>query len=976
MLPSKEEILERTNKGLDIILRYYPEAEKCLGKKNIPFKYRKGERTASAFLKELGKNGQARWQIKDFGSGDAMDCFAVVMQEEGCDFHDAVKTICNMFGLVNQEQLEKEIKPEFSSRAKTPEEKVGEFIFNYKADWEEANLKHIFSRKVLEGAKSDWKKNNLNKDLNLDEAYQPLVKVLTKYGFHAVNWYEKVREDGSVLKISATELYPIFTREEQGFKKILQPTAPNKAHRFQYIGSPPENLMCGYTQLCDEYRKVQEEWEELEEDERKGKSGKIPVAIICTGERDAANVAACGYPVIWFNSESVLLSGKQYGSLMQKVDKLCYCGDIDATGLKQAHALAMTYLNIHIIELPSWLRKKRDIRGNNKKDVRDYLDLCSRKQFDKLVDAALPYQFWDESYTKNGINYHFNNVCAYNFLEKNGYLLHKSLADKEGNFFIKKTSNVVTRIKWNEAARFLNEFLKQRKAENLRLRNFFYKTNQLSESSLRNLSEVEFDFTDFTVNSQLMFFQNEDWNITRHGIQQQPKGTHRSHVWEDEVLPYNVEVLPQPFTITEKEGRWHVEFHDKSCLYLRFLINTCRMHWQVERERLQGKSDAYRKDYLEKNKYSLDGDLLKADEVAEHMHHFVNRIYSIGYLLHRYKSPSKPYAVWAMENKVEREGESSGGSGKSMTFSELKHFIKTKNVPARDPKKTEDKHIYDGVDKNTDLIVVDDCHEFLNFGFFFNDITGTMRVNNKFGSAFDLDFEDAPKMVFTSNYAVRKLDGSTNRRLIFNLFSDYYHNNKEERYESEYKPKMDLGKDLFKDFDENEWNLAANTIARCIQFYMQQEDKINPPLQEVKKRGLRADIGEAFIIWADGFFKPYELEEDKPAGYTDQLIPRSFAMNDFKQQAQVNNWNVRRFSDAIKKYCELNRLILNPKELLNQQGRVSRKWIPPKQTAQKSEDFIYLQTPGVEVDMENHFAQGVPPEDYRSLPKIEEHPNF
>ncbi len=43
-------------------------------------------------------------------------------------------------------------------------------------------------------------------------------------------------------------------------------------------------------------------------------------------------------------------------------------------------------------------------------------------------------------------------------------------------------------------------------------------------------------------------------------------------------------------------------------------------------------------------------------------------------------------------------------------------------------------------------------------------ITGKMVVNAKYVASYTIDFKDSPKVVFTSNHAIRNFDASLRRR--------------------------------------------------------------------------------------------------------------------------------------------------------------------------------------------------------------------
>ena len=72
-----------------------------------------------------------------------------------------------------------------------------------------------------------------------------------------------------------------------------------------------------------------------------------------------------------------------------------------------------------------------------------------------------------------------------------------------------------------------------------------------------------------------------------------------------------------------------------------------------------GEAESYR----EKHKFDIEGEGLTAEEVAEQKRNLINKIFTIGYMLHRYKSPSRAWAPQAMDNKIGEDGECNGRFG-------------------------------------------------------------------------------------------------------------------------------------------------------------------------------------------------------------------------------------------------------------------------------------------------------------------------
>jgi len=944
MYVTPEEIYNATNGGLDVILSYFPQAHPCVENQRKKFKKRGTEKTASASL--AIRSGI--WLVTDFG-GDSKpkNCILVTMEEENCSWKEAIDILAVKFNVLPAEKLKEIIKPDISKRDATEEEEEGKYYFDIKAEFSESELKTLFADKVIEFVKNraekekkDWKKM--------------LMEICKNNAFSVLNSITYIKNRIAIITTS-NENYPLFLIEGQGFQKMYQPKSLDKAYRFRYSGTRPPDYIFGLNRLNKKYQDLQQKDENEplpEEETKKKKVMKLDNVILCSGDRDALNVAALGYNTIWLNSETAKLRHDVYNSLKNQCENVYNLPDIDSTGLRQAHELAMQYLTIKTIVLPQKLKERNDFRGNPCKDVRDYLQHFSKSSFDDLVKDALPYKFWDDvpQFNRDGEfkkwTYEFNNVQAYNFLMRNGFYRLQSQNEKEGYIYVQVVGNIVKQIRANDVKAYMNDFLKERK-EDVRLRNTFYKSNQLNETSLSNLGSTEIDFTDYDKETQYIFFMNRTWKITKDGVEDFKTNEISKYVWEPEVIKHRVTKLEESFVIkqvTAPDGtiEYDIEIKNTDCLFFRYLINASRVHWQKEYEKdWKENEEEARLKYIEENKFNIAGPRLSIEEIKEQKQHLINKIYSIGYLLHRYKDPSRPWCVLAMDHKISEEGESHGGSGKSIAYKSIRYFMNSVTLDGRNRKLTDNPHIYELVSEHTDYILVDDSDKFLNFGFFFAPLTGELTVNPKNNKQFTIPFKDVPKFAITTNFTLYNIDPSTERRLLYTAFSDYYHFNSMGAYKESRSPKDEFGKNLFMDFNEAEWNLFFNTAARCLSSYLN-FDKIDPPMNNVTKRNLQSQMGTAFQEWADVYFST-------EGGKRDSLVAKHDAFDDCKSITGNKLLTSQRFSNALKAWCSYNRFELNPAVLKNDTGRIIRKLFRVgKDGVQESKatttEMIYIKT--------------------------------
>lgn len=910
MYIEQQKILDGTDGGLKIILHYYPQAEKALQRKGAKFKLRASEKTASATLKQLT---DGNWVVTDFG-GDQKpkNGILVAMEEEGLDFKEALELLASRYGIQGQEPPEI-LKPEISTREARPEENEGEWYFEVREGFTELDVTTVLAEKAIPYKKDEQGQKQID--------WEKIERIFKRYRFHSLLSYSIVK-NRKVITIAATDRYPIFMWDEGTFKKIYQPLSPDKGRRFMYYGKRDKDFLHGLAECHLAFESLQE-GEDIDEETgevRSKKKKKLPEIVYCSGGSDGMNLAMIGYQVVWPNSETAKLSDRQFKTLAKLADKVMNMPDIDHTGLREAHRLAMEHLDLYNIVLPAELRERPDKRGNPSKDVRDYLKYHTYYDFKQLVKTALPYRFWDEIYYEDKAGnwrskFEVKNTRLYNFLTKNGFYRLQNKNEKQGFIYIQIKDNIVREIEVNEVKTHVHRFLEEQYVDE-DLRDVFFRSTQLKEASMSNLPMTEVDFSDFDRDRQFFFFENKTVEVSKSGIRVHKLGEIKRYVWEDEVIKHRYQEQEPHFQISKNEdGDWHIDILKKDNIFLNFLINTSRTHWRTELEdNLDALSPEEQAAYKKKHLFDIAGANLSAEEIREQMHQLVNKIYVLGYLLHRYKDPSRPWAIWTMDHRISDEGESHGGSGKSIAMGAVSRFMKSVTLRGRDPKMTENPHMYDRVTIHTDYILVDDANQYLKFDVFFSDITGNMIVNPKNNKSYEIPYEESPKFAFSSNFPLRNIDSSVLRRVLYCVFSDYYHENKDGYFRESRNPREEFGKNILgPDYTEDDWNDFYNFMIQCCRFYLN-HGKIDPPMENVEKRNLLSEMGTAFHEWADTYFSD-RMNAD---------VVKKYAMEDFIRSTNTK-WTSQKFTKALRAWARYYGYELDPEEFKNSSGRIIRK---------------------------------------------------
>lgn len=927
-----EDIYKASNDGLSIITYYYPQATECVGT-NKKFKRRPDESDASACIRQY----KGVWKVTDFGEDDhAMSPIDICMNEERISFSEAIYLLADRYGVRNE--LDKTVnKPDIRKHPATVDEKDGETYWK---------LNDSFTKEQL-------------------AIMGPGVTqtVMDRYSWHSVQCLSMVK-DRETLEKWTTPTYPIFMRQcalsdkekeevkQDSFYKIYHPLNPEKQYRFSYTpkGGKPRNYINGLHELKLAFTQLNAAEKEQYITEMGSEKGfvhkKLPSAFICSGERDAMCLAALNYDPIWFNSETYTLSEQEYKEIMKYVEVLYNIPDIDKTGIRKGTELALTYLDIHTVWLPSWLNNYKDQRSNPRKDLRDFRELRESKQdFNKLLAISMPAKFWmegtDEKTGKAKLS--LDTDCLIYFLKLNGfYRLKDPLTDT--NIFVKVTGNVVEQIKPKYIRDFLKNFSRERFLHR-NIRNLILNSTRLNDSSLESLDEIDLDFKDYDHDRQYFFFQKNTWEITGQSINEQKAGTTISghYVMSDNIIKQDVTKLGDMFTIRRTKDAFgqpsfDIDINQHASNFFKYVINTSRTHWRKELEYLQeGVSDEEKKQYRTIHQFDIAGPLLNKEEIDEQKQNLVNKIFTIGYMLHGYKASSRAWAPYAMDNKIGEDGDSNGGSGKSFLFKTIGRFRNSVKMDGRNPKLLENPHVFEQVSRHTKMVLFDDCNRYFQTGSFYELITGDMTVNPKNNKIFTIEFEESPKIAFTTNFVPREFDPSSERRLLYMVFSDYYHQaTVDNDYLETRSVRDDFHKDLFDAFyTKEEWNQDINFLAQCCRFYLSmcnESIKPQPPMGNILKRKNIADMGNSgFEDWAVAYF-------DKDSDHVNKTIPRSHAFDDFMLTAKPKLFTTNGFTKALKGFCQLYGYIYNPKSVMGGKNRIIEK------VGEKTMEMIYIQT--------------------------------
>jgi hypothetical protein len=302
-----------------------------------------------------------------------------------------------------------------------------------------------------------------------------------------------------------------------------------------------------------------------------------------------------------------------------------------------------------------------------------------------------------------------------------------------------------------------------------------------TESYLSAIKTKQVSFQEDTTDSAYLYYQNCAIRITPTGIESIPYSTLNGYVWKNHVLPRDY--VPT----TQGKGE-----------YERFID-------------LVGNQD------------------------ADKIHAFRS---AIGYMLHGYKTLAKSKAIILNDETI---GENpNGGSGKGIFCQALGHM---KNLVKIDAKafNPASQFSFQSVTPQTQIVLFNDAKQNFDFEALFNVVTDSFRIERKNKDEIIIPQEKSPKIIISTNYAIKGSGPSHNRRRFELELSSYF---------SDTHTAFDEFKhELFRDWDKKEWARFDRFMTECILQYLA-EGLADDKSHNLKLKKFHSETSPEFVEWA------------------------------------------------------------------------------------------------------------------------------
>ena len=354
---NKDELLRRTNNGLDVF-KHYISTQWKTGRNFLNPLYEDRKASCNVYF----DRHSGVYRIKDFGNDEySGDCFFFVGKlksldcNNGADFIEILKIIDRDMSLGLGES-----ESSYTAQRTMPQSK----------------------QPILEPAQSkpynisQQKYTQKELDFWLQSGITP--EILKIYKAVSLKEFRSVNKDDKPFFYTSSENEPIFGYMGKRFVKIYRPFSQV---RFLYGGNIGENYCFGLEQL----------------------PAKGDTLFITGGEKDVMSLAVHGFHAICFNSETSIIPTGIIYKLTFRLKHIVLLYDTDKTGIESAikHEKALSEYGVKRLMLPlSGEKKDKDVtdyfcKGNTRKEFRqlfiEFLDNLYNETMTMLKSCEIDF---------------------------------------------------------------------------------------------------------------------------------------------------------------------------------------------------------------------------------------------------------------------------------------------------------------------------------------------------------------------------------------------------------------------------------------------------------------------------------------------------------------------------------------------------------------------------------------------------------
>jgi hypothetical protein len=455
----------------------------------------------------------------------------------------------------------------------------------------------------------------------------------------------------------------------------------------------------------------------------------------------------------------------------------------------------------------------------------------AKKTIQTIEEETNDETFWVYDADKEKISILYTRFAR--FLELHGFGLY--FYDKSTNIFkiVHNDNGRLSEVTPERIKKFTTQFVMDYPLDGVeytkeQLLETIYRNDKLfSDSLFEHLKAIDIDFLKDTPATAFIPFRNGIVEIHPKGIRLASYGEVQKVIWKNDLIDAHIDI---------DQG------NDNGCEYLDFLTKITGN----DKERL------------------------------------LSAISLIGYLLHKYKHPARPYAViLAEETEDDTKG---GGTGKGIFIKALERMLPTESIDGK-AFKPDKSFAWQRVSLATKIIALQDVNKFFPFESLNSILTEGLTLEKKNKDELYIRYEDAPKFVISTNYTIADEAAHSKRRQKVIEFSGYFGPQR--------TPFDEYGHMMFSDWDSDEYNRFYNFMFFCIQYYLKHGVKDMPQGQTYKAKKIKVQFGDEWYSYFEDYSgngcANWERFNDMYSGFLKKfdLDKKEFSSKKFKKALVV-----------------------------------------------------------------------------------------
>ncbi len=314
---------------------------------------------------------------------------------------------------------------------------------------------------------------------------------------------------------------------------------------------------------------------------------------------------------------------------------------------------------------------------------------------------------------------------------------------------------------------------------------------------------------------------------------------------------------------------------------------------------------------------------------------------AIGYLIHSDNSVQKAMIFIDRNSTITKE---EGGNGKTVVMKAIQYFRDRMSVNGKQFYKGGggDRFAFSGVTPSTGLIHIDDIDANFDFKSLFAFLTGDLEVEGKGTNKVIIPEDRKPKFGITTNYVLQGGGTSHARRQHIIEFGDYWNRCNQEGQNP--WDEQHLGKRLFNDFSQKDWNQFYTFGFQCIKLYLE-KGLIDGAMGSYEEKQLATSVASEPEVqeWIRNYVMETRVELNHHIdGIQDYKLYELFA-SDIEPMI-VRNWDKTRFQKALYEYVsKLNGYDWNPHNSNKGDTVSARRWL------KRDQDGMVGQIPWIKI---------------------------